>query len=108
MNTVTKKPELFRCTGTYDKKQADSIAQNLLVNGPPDSNKISKESSQMRNMVFCDYLYSFWEYDTCDYIKEKITEGKYPKKSDISQDQFIAVNLSEQSIPGTYEWTLNI
>ena len=29
------------------------------------------------------------------------------KESDITQGQFIAVNLSEQLIPGTFEWTLN-
>jgi len=29
------------------------------------------------------------------------------KESDISQGQFIAVNLSEQLIQGIYEWTLN-
>jgi len=29
------------------------------------------------------------------------------KESKILQGQFIAVNLSEQLIPGTYEWTLN-
>ena len=40
MNTATKKPELFRCTGTYDRKQADRIAQEWLVNGLTDLNKI--------------------------------------------------------------------
>ena len=29
------------------------------------------------------------------------------KESNILQGQFIAVNLSEQLIPGTFEWTLN-
>ena len=29
------------------------------------------------------------------------------KESDISQGQFIAVNLGEQLLPGTFEWTLN-
>jgi len=81
MNTITKKQVLSRCSGTYDKNQADCIAQDWLVNGPPDSNKVSKDTRQLRNMNFCDYLKNFWEYDTSEYIKEKITEGKQPKKS---------------------------
>ena len=81
MNTVSKKPDLFRCTGTYDKKQADRIAQEWLINGTPDSNRVSKNITQQRNTVFCDYLYNFWDWDTSEYIKEKITEGKQPKKS---------------------------
>jgi integrase len=81
MNTITKKQVLSRCSGTYDKNQADSIAQDWLVNGPPDSNKVSKNISKLRNMVFCDYIYNFWDYEKSDYIKEKIKEGKQQKKS---------------------------
>ena len=29
------------------------------------------------------------------------------KGSDITQGQFLTVNLSDQLLPGTYEWTLN-
>jgi len=80
MNTVSKKPDLFRCTGTYDKKQADCIAQEWLVNGPPDSKKVSPNIAKLRYSDFCDYLFNFWEFDSSEYIKEKITEGKYPNK----------------------------
>jgi len=80
MNTVSKKPDLFRCTGTFDKKQADRIAQEWLVNGPPDSKKVSTNIAKLKYSVFCDYLFSFWEFNSSEYIKEKITEGKYPNK----------------------------
>jgi hypothetical protein len=33
MNTVTKKPDFSRCTGTYDEKQAHHIAQEWLAAG---------------------------------------------------------------------------
>jgi len=81
MNTITKKQVLSRCSGTYDEKRADSIAQDWLVNGPPDSNRLSKDIWQLRNMNFCDYLCNFWDFDTSDYIKERTTEGKQPMKS---------------------------
>ena len=81
MNTVTKRQDFSRCTGTYDEKQAHHIAQEWLINGPPDSNKSSKNTCKLRYSVFCDFLYTFWDYDTSEYIKEKITEGKHPKKS---------------------------
>jgi integrase len=82
MNTITKKQDLTRCTGTADKKLADSIAQEWLVNGPPDSSRIfSKQANIGRKITFCDYLRSIWNYDTSEYIKEKITEGKEPKRS---------------------------
>jgi len=81
MNINTKKQEISRCTGTYDEKQAHQIAQEWLVNGPPDSNRISKDKNKIRYTVFCDYLLAFWDYDTSEYIKEKITEGKQPKKT---------------------------
>jgi len=29
------------------------------------------------------------------------------KESDITQGQFLTINLSDQLLPGTYEWTLN-
>jgi len=72
MNTITRKPELFRCTGTNDKNQAEAIAQDWLINGLPDSNKVSKDTRQLRSMNFFDYLKNFLEYDTSEYIKEKI------------------------------------
>jgi hypothetical protein len=78
MNTITKKPELFRCTGTYDEKQADRIAQEWLFNRWPDSNKVSSNIAKLRYSVFCDYLNNFWNYDSSEYIKEKITEGNQP------------------------------
>ena len=81
MNTKTKKQVLTRCTGTPDIKQAESIAQDWLINGCPTSNKVPNNISQIRNMPFCEYLKSIWSYDTSAYIKEKITEGKQPKKS---------------------------
>ena len=81
MNTITKKPEFSRCTGTFDEKQAHHIAHEWLVNGPPDINRASKNVSEIRYMLFCDYLWNFWNYDTSEYIKEKITEGKLPKKT---------------------------
>jgi integrase len=81
MNTVTKKPDISRCTGTLDEKQAHYIAQEWLVNGPPNANRATKEISQLRNMAFCDFLLRVWDFDTSEYIKEKMTEGKQPKKS---------------------------
>ena len=50
MNTATKKPDFSRCTGTLDEKQAHYIAQEWLINGPPDANRASKNTSQFRNM----------------------------------------------------------
>jgi len=81
MNPATKKPDFSRCTGTNDEKQAHSIAQEWMVNGPPDICRVSKNVSEKRNMPFCEYLRGQWQFDTSEYIKEKITEGKEPRKS---------------------------
>jgi integrase len=81
MNTATKKQEFTRCTGTADKRQADLIAQRWLENGPPESNRANcKIAARNRNVLFCDYIWSFWDYDSSEYFKEKITEGKEPKR----------------------------
>jgi len=82
MNIVTKKQDFTRCTGTTDKKQADSIAQEWLVNGPPNIDRQQSDNVHFgRNTIFCDYLRSIWDFDNSEYIKEKITEGKEPKRS---------------------------
>ena len=81
MNLTTKKPDFSRCTGTNDEKQANSIAQDWMVNEPPDICRVSRNVSEKRNMPFCEYLRSQWQFETSEYIKEKITEGKEPKKS---------------------------
>jgi len=81
MNTTTKKPILFRCTGTYDEKQANYIAQEWLLNPPSNSNKTPNNVLHFRNMTFCDYLYNTWDFDKSECIKEKIALGKHPNKS---------------------------
>jgi integrase len=75
MNIVTKKQDFTRSTGTTDKRQADSIAQEWLVNGPP---KKPKTSNVARTTVFCDYLIQFWDFDTSDYFRELETMGREP------------------------------
>jgi integrase len=81
VNTITKKHINQRCTGTYDREQADLIAQNWVFNGLPDSNKASKGVLHLRNTPFCDYLYNTWDFEKSECIKEKITLGKHPNKS---------------------------
>ena len=81
MNTVTKKQDFTRCTGTNIKKQADSIAQEWLANGIPEVFRQPKDARLVRNSIFCDYLRSIWDFNSSEYIKEKITEGKEPKRS---------------------------
>jgi integrase len=75
MDTITKKQDFTRCTGTSDKKQADSIAQEWLVNGVPGK---SASSNIDRKISFCDYLHKFWDFDTSEYFREQETMGKEP------------------------------
>ena len=72
MNTVTKKQDFTRCTGTADKKQADSIAQEWLANGTPGKPQAGID----RKTLFCDYLHNFWDFDTSEYFRELETMGK--------------------------------
>jgi len=74
MNTVTKKQDFTRCTGTADKKYADSIAQEWLVNGLPGKPQAGID----RKIMFCDYLRNFWDFETSDYFRELETMGKEP------------------------------
>jgi integrase len=75
MNNITKKQDFTRCTGTTDKRQADSIAQEWLVNGPPEK---PKTSNIAKTTVFCDYMIQFWDFDTSGYFRELETMGREP------------------------------
>ncbi|MCL2272142.1 MAG: tyrosine-type recombinase/integrase [Treponema sp.] len=81
MNTITKKQDLTRCIGTYEEKLAHSITHEWLLNGPPDSKRVPKDKARFIYMVFCDFIFNFWDFDTSEYFKEKITEGKQLNKS---------------------------
>nr|AGS52927.1 hypothetical protein [uncultured bacterium contig00019] len=74
MNANTRKPAFSRSTGTSNKKQADAIAQGWLVNGLPDSNRITKDKNQLRNIAFTDYCRRIWDFDTSEYLKWKVKE----------------------------------
>ena len=65
-----------RATGTNDEKKAHAIAQGWLANGLPESPSVNTIA---RTTTFCDYLYSFWDFDTSEYFRELETMGKEPQ-----------------------------
>jgi hypothetical protein len=53
MNIVTKKQDSIHRTGTTDKRQTDSIAQELLVTGPPEKPISNIKSNESMKLYFC-------------------------------------------------------
>ncbi|MDR3283671.1 MAG: tyrosine-type recombinase/integrase [Treponema sp.] len=83
MDKLTGKEYRRLSTNTTNEKQAEAHAMDWLVNGLPEPTKAkSKFQNRIsaRNTVFCEYLTDFWDYDTSEYFREKITEGKEPKR----------------------------
>jgi integrase len=81
-----------RSTRTDSKRQAETIAQTWLRDGIPDAKKSNK-------VVFCEYLKNFWDFDTSNYFKERITLGKQPHRRYAKDMQDIVIRYFE----GYYE-----
>ena len=71
---VSRRTIAYKSTGTTDKKQAEAIGMEWLVNGIPGKPHAGID----RKTLFCDFLHNFWDFDTSGYFREIETMGKEP------------------------------
>ena len=72
---VSRKTTAYKSTGTTDEKQAKAIALEWWTNGVPGKPLAGID----RKSLFCDYLYSFWDFNSSEYFRELETMGKEPQ-----------------------------
>ena len=74
-DTVSRRTLAYKSTGTTDIKLAENIGMEWWANGIPG--KTSKSGID-RKILFCDYLFQFWDFETSNYFRELETMGREP------------------------------